>query len=132
MTVQESVINAVKFDDKGLVPAIILDDGSGDVLMVAYMNKESLIKTFESGIMTYWSRSRRKMWVKGETSGNIQRLLSVKVDCDGDALLFRVKLDGTGAACHKGYRSCFFRELKEGRWEICDERLFDPDDVYGR
>ncbi|MFC1584912.1 phosphoribosyl-AMP cyclohydrolase [Fibrobacterota bacterium] len=132
MNTWESILKEVKFDEKGLVAAVALEAGSGDVLMLAYMNRDSLAMTLETGIMTYWSRSRQELWVKGKTSGNMQKVGSVKIDCDGDALLFRVQPEGTGAACHKGYRSCFFREQREGQWEICDERVFDPDDVYGK
>ncbi len=112
------VLSAVRFDDRGLVTAVAVDDASGDVLMLAHMNAEALRLTLETGRMTYWSRSRKSLWVKGETSGNTQRLVSAHLDCDGDALVFRVVPEGLGAACHEGYRSCFFRELKNGAWEI--------------
>ena len=113
-----SWLDKVKFDDKGLVTAVAIDDASGDVLMLAHMNAEALRLTLETGRMTYWSRSRKSLWVKGETSGNTQKLVSAHLDCDGDALVFRVVPEGLGAACHEGYRSCFFRELKGGAWEI--------------
>jgi phosphoribosyl-AMP cyclohydrolase len=112
------LLSAVKFDDKGLVTAVAIDDANGEVLMLAHMNAEALRLTLETGRMTYWSRSRKSLWVKGETSGNTQKLVSAHLDCDGDALVFRVVPEGLGAACHEGYRSCFFRELKEGAWEI--------------
>jgi phosphoribosyl-AMP cyclohydrolase len=124
------LIDQVKFDDKGLVTAIAVDAKVGDVIMLAFMNRQSLAKTLETRIMTYWSRSRQKLWVKGETSGNTQSVQSVRIDCDGDALLFRVIQQGRGAACHMGYRSCFFRELKEGGWEEIDKPVFDPKEVY--
>jgi phosphoribosyl-AMP cyclohydrolase len=111
-------LDAVKFDDKGLVTAVAIDDRDGAVLMLAHMNAEALRMTLASGRMTYWSRSRRSLWTKGETSGNTQRLVSAHLDCDGDALVFRVVAEGIGAACHEGYRSCFFREFKGGAWEI--------------
>jgi phosphoribosyl-AMP cyclohydrolase len=111
-------LSAVKFDDKGLVTAVTIDDANGDVLMLAHMNAEALRLTLETGRMTYWSRSRKSLWMKGETSGNTQKLVSAHLDCDGDALLFRVIPEGLGAACHEGYRSCFFREMKNGAWEI--------------
>lgn len=112
-----SWVDQVKFDDKGLVTAVAIDSVKGDVLMLAHMNAEALRLTLETGRMTYWSRSRASLWVKGETSGNTQRLVSAHLDCDGDALVFRVIPEGLGAACHQGYRSCFFREFKGGAWE---------------
>jgi phosphoribosyl-AMP cyclohydrolase len=111
-------MDKVKFDDKGLVTAVAIDDRDGAVLMLAHMNAEALRLTLETGRMTYWSRSRKSLWIKGETSGNTQKLVSAHLDCDGDALVFRVIAEGLGAACHEGYRSCFFRELKDGTWEI--------------
>jgi phosphoribosyl-AMP cyclohydrolase len=112
----DSWIDNVKFDDKGLVTAVAIDDRDGAVLMLAHMNAEALRFTLETGRMTYWSRSRKALWVKGETSGNTQRLVSARLDCDGDALVFRVIAEGAGAACHEGYRSCFFREYRNGEW----------------
>jgi phosphoribosyl-AMP cyclohydrolase len=111
-------LDKVKFDDKGLVTAVAIDSVKGDVLMLAHMNAEALKLTMETGRMTYWSRSRKALWVKGETSGNTQKLVSAHLDCDGDALVFRVIPEGLGAACHEGYRSCFFREFKDGAWEV--------------
>jgi phosphoribosyl-ATP pyrophosphohydrolase/phosphoribosyl-AMP cyclohydrolase len=99
----------VKFDRDGLVPAVVQDATSGEVLMVAYMNKESLAKTLETGQTHFWSRSRKELWHKGETSGHTQAVKSIALDCDGDTLLLRV--EQTGVACHTGNRSCFFREL---------------------
>jgi phosphoribosyl-AMP cyclohydrolase len=111
-------LDEVKFDEKGLVTAVAVDSEKGDVLMLAHMNAEALRRTLETGRMTYWSRSRKKLWVKGETSGNTQKVVSAHLDCDGDALVFRVVPEGLGAACHEGYRSCFFREFKDGAWEV--------------
>ncbi len=127
-------IDDIKFDEKGLVPAICQDAETGDILMFAWMNRDSLQKTIDTGVMTYWSRSRGKLWVKGETSGNTQTVREVRVDCDGDCLLFKVDPNGTGAACHEGYRSCFFRGLNESGTEFTasGQRLFNPDDVYGK
>jgi phosphoribosyl-AMP cyclohydrolase len=119
-------MNQIKFDDKGLVTAVAIDDATGDVLMLAHMNAEALRLTLETGRMTYWSRSRKSLWVKGETSGNTQKLVSAYLDCDGDALVFRVVPEGAGAACHEGYRSCFFRELKAGGWEIQGKPIAPP------
>ncbi|HVL39433.1 MAG TPA: phosphoribosyl-AMP cyclohydrolase [Fimbriimonadaceae bacterium] len=102
----------LKFDSQGLIPAIIQDHESGHVLMMAWMNESSLERTVETGLCTYWSRSRQSYWIKGETSGHVQRVKSISVDCDMDALL--IKVEQVGAACHENYRSCFFRDLVEG------------------
>ena len=126
----DSWLNSVKFDDKGLVTAVAVDDRDGAVLMLAHMNAEALRLTLETERMTYWSRSRKSLWVKGETSGNTQRLVSAHLDCDGDALVFRVVAEGLGAACHEGYRSCFFRQVTPQGLKIVAERLVDPAVVY--
>lgn len=123
------LLDQVKYNDKGLVSAIAQDHKSGEVLMLAYMNADTLRQTLETGVMTYWSRSRQKVWVKGETSGNTQDVQEVRIDCDGDAILFKVKQNG--AACHTGYYSCFYRELEDGELTEKGERVFDPDEVYG-
>jgi phosphoribosyl-ATP pyrophosphohydrolase/phosphoribosyl-AMP cyclohydrolase len=102
-----SITTEVKFDETGLVPAVVQDHATGEVLMLAYMNRESLSKTIESGETWFWSRSRGQLWHKGETSGNTQRVISIAFDCDGDTLLIRV--EPRGPACHTGARSCFFR-----------------------
>ena len=115
----------VKFDDKGLGPAIAQDAETGEVLMQAYMNAESLARTIESGRMTYWSRSRQELWVKGATSGHVQEVVAFRLDCDGDSLLFKVRQ--AGGACHRGYRSCFFRKYASGEWVVDGERVFSPD-----
>ncbi len=107
------IVDRVRFDERGLVPVVVQDFATEEVLMLAYMSEETLVKTLESGLMTYWSRSRSQEWVKGETSGNFQEVNSVALDCDGDTLLFRVRQVGEGA-CHTGRRSCFFRQLKVG------------------
>ena len=99
----------LKFDEKGLIPAVVQEWKTGEVLMVAYMNAESLKRTVESGLTWYWSRSRQKFWQKGETSGNVQRVKDILYDCDQDTLL--IKVDQTGPACHTGERSCFFRRF---------------------
>jgi phosphoribosyl-AMP cyclohydrolase len=99
----------VRFDDRGLVPAVVQDAENGDVLMVAYMNAEALRRTLEEGRTVFWSRSRQELWRKGETSGNVQHVESLRVDCDADTLLVRVHQ--TGAACHTGNRTCFYREI---------------------
>ncbi len=124
-------IDAIDFEKAGgLVTAIALDDATGDVLMVAYMNPESFRRTLEIGEVVYWSRSRKCLWHKGESSGNTQRVKSVQIDCDGDAVLLRVDQRG-GAACHTGKRSCFYRRLESGEWIDEGEQVFDPEEVYG-
>jgi len=115
----------------GLVTAIAQDDASGEILMVAYMNADSFRRTLETGQVVYWSRSRQELWHKGETSGNVQIVKSISIDCDGDAVLLRVEQRG-GAACHTGKRSCFFRRLEGGAWVDEGVQVFDPDEVYGR
>jgi phosphoribosyl-AMP cyclohydrolase len=116
-----------------LVPVIAQDDASGDVLMLAYMNREAFEETLQTGRVCYFSRSRNKLWRKGEESGNIQELRSIYFDCDADALLVRVHQVG-GAACHEGYRSCFFRRIDPATGTVSVEgtRVFDPADVYRR
>jgi phosphoribosyl-AMP cyclohydrolase len=114
----------------GLLPAIVQDFETNEVLMLAYVNQESFDKTMETGKATYWSRSRNTLWVKGETSGNLQLVREIRIDCDSDTVLFKVEQKGE-AACHTGYRSCFFRAVKDGKTEIVGEKIFDPEEVYG-
>ena len=118
----QPLLDAATFNADGLVAAIAQDDATGDVLMLAYMNRET-------GIMTYWSRSRQKVWVKGETSGNVQHVKSAFIDCDGDAILFRIEQVGD-AACHTGHRSCFYRRVEDGTLETVGSPVFDADSVY--
>jgi phosphoribosyl-AMP cyclohydrolase len=113
----------------GLVPVVVQDAETGEVLMLAYMNRDAWLKTRETGKATYWSRSRNELWVKGETSGHIQHVEEVFVDCDSDTVLLKVRQAG-GAACHTGYRSCFFRRVVDGKTEVIGERIFKPEDVY--
>lgn len=108
MTDHEALVKLVKFDSKGLVPAVVQDVATGDVLMLAYMNAESLRRTLRDGRTCFWSRSRQEFWVKGETSGHVQKVSWLRVDCDADTLV--VAVEQTGAACHNGTRSCFVRE----------------------
>lgn len=108
-----------------LIPAVSQDWKTGEVLMLAYMNDEALQKTRETGVAHYWSRSRKKLWLKGESSGHIQRIKEIRVDCDQDAILLLV--EQVGGACHTGYRSCFYRTI-DGK--IVGEKVFEPDDVY--
>lgn len=121
-------ISAIRFDDKGLVPAIVQDEKTGTVLMLAYMNEESLKKTLATGSTWFFSRSRQSLWQKGETSGNVQKVSNIYYDCDADTLL--IKVEQTGAACHEGTFSCFSRKLGES--EGTSEKLFDPTKVYGQ
>jgi phosphoribosyl-AMP cyclohydrolase len=114
----------------GLVPVIAQDASSGEVLMQAYMNELAWAKTQETGIAHYWSRSREKLWKKGESSGNIQEVKEIRIDCDADCVLLKVDQIGD-AACHEGYRSCFFRRVKNGGLEVVGKRIFDPKEVYG-
>ncbi len=113
----------------GLVPVIVQDADDGTVLMLAYMNSAAFEKTVQTGKATYWSRSREKLWVKGETSGKTQQVVDIFVDCDNDTVLLKVRQLG-GAACHEGYRSCFFRRVTDGELETVAEKVFDPDEVY--
>jgi phosphoribosyl-AMP cyclohydrolase len=118
-----NILDIVKFDDKGLVCAVAQDADTGMVLMVAYMNRETLEETLRTGKMVYFSRSRKKRWLKGETSGHYQTVRDAFIDCDGDALLF--KIDQTGAACHEGYRTCFFRVKSGDAVTICEQKMKD-------
>lgn len=122
----------LKFDSHGLIPAVIQDAENGDVLMVGYMNEESIMRTVDTGLVTFWSRSRQEFWVKGETSGHVQHLVSLFVDCDQDCLLVKVKQ--VGPACHEGYRSCFFRQLSSNDrdLEIIADRLKSPEEMYNK
>lgn len=113
MNAQDQALDGLKFNEQGLIPAIVQDHENGQVLMMAWMSRESLVRTIETGRCTYWSRSRQSIWVKGETSGHIQHMKRIAVDCDQDTLLLWV--EQVGAACHENYRSCFFRDLtREG------------------
>ena len=120
----------LKYQDDGLIPAVIQDRHSGKVLMLGYMNAEAHQKTMESGYVTFFSRSRQKLWTKGETSGHRLVAREIRVDCDADALLIQADLSGPGC-CHMGYRSCFFRKLTPKGEEIILTRDFDPAKVYG-
>ena len=122
----------IKLDFKknnGLIPAIAQDYRTGEVLMLAYMNEEAFTETLKTGKATYYSRSRKSLWVKGETSGHVQLVKEIRVDCDLDTLLLKVEQIG-GAACHKGYRSCFFSKLEGQNLKITESIVFDPDEVY--
>ena len=123
-------IGKVKFDEKGLCAAIAQDYKTGLIMMIAWMNKEALELTLATRKVHYWSRSRNKLWFKGEESGNVQEVKNIYIDCDMDAVLIKVNQIG-GAACHTGYASCFYREIKEnGDMETQGEKIFDPEKVY--
>ncbi len=120
----------VDFDKGGgLVPAIAQDAATGEVLMLAYMNAEALRETLRTGRACYFSRSRNRLWRKGEESGNVQQVVEIRIDCDQDAVLLKVNQIG-GAACHTGYRSCFYRRVEGGSLEVDGTRVFDPGEVY--
>src|SRR2546425_4596356 len=127
---KDADLSDIKFNDDGLVPVIAQDASDGAVLMMAWMNKESLRLTLETGKVVYWSRSRKKLWKKGEESGNVQKLQAIYKDCDADCLLVKIEQVG-GAACHTGQRSCFYREAQSnGTWKEISKPLFDPATVY--
>jgi phosphoribosyl-AMP cyclohydrolase len=123
-----TLIDELKFNDNGLIPAIAQDAETGEVLMVAWMNAKSFQATVETGNATYWSRSRQKFWVKGESSGHLQKVKWIRTDCDKDVLLLGI--EQIGVACHTGRRSCFFYELRDGVWETICEPEVDPDEIY--
>jgi phosphoribosyl-AMP cyclohydrolase len=120
----------VRFDTQGLIPAVIQDHGSRQVLMVGYMNGEALRLSIETGRVHFWSRSRRSLWCKGETSGHVQRVMEIRLDCDGDTVLVEVAQEV--AACHTGHTSCFYRALRGNDWQETEQRVFDPTQVYGQ
>lgn len=124
-----TLLDSIRFDAQGLVPAIAQQHDSGEVLMMAWMNRDAVVETLATGRVCYWSRSRGALWRKGESSGQVQRLVELLVDCDGDTLLLRV--DQTGVACHTGRRSCFFRAVRNGELQTIAEPLISPDQLYG-
>lgn len=133
---EEGLAFTPKFDDHGLVTAVVTDARDGELLMVAHMNAEAIALTLETGIGHYYSRSRAKIWKKGESSGNLQTVKEIKVDCDQDAIWLKVEVAGHDATCHTGRRSCFYRtaQLADGKASLKiadDHRHFDPDHVYG-
>ncbi|MBS3920139.1 MAG: phosphoribosyl-AMP cyclohydrolase [Deltaproteobacteria bacterium] len=115
----------------GLIPVVIQDASTNQVLMLGYMNRESWEETLKTGKVTFWSRSRKKLWLKGETSGHVQVVKEIYLDCDGDTLLLKVEQMG-GAACHTGFQSCFHHRHEEGEWKVSGKRIFDPKEVYGK
>lgn len=126
----DAQLEGLKYDANGMIPAIVQDHRTGEVLMMAWMNRESLAKTVETGKTHFYSRSRGKLWLKGETSGHVQQVMSIATDCDKDTLL--IKVEQSGAACHDGYYSCFYREHQaNGDWKIIGRKVFEPEKVYG-
>lgn len=126
-----SWLDEIKWDNDGLVPAIAQETGSGKILMMAWMNHEALELTVKENRAIYWSRSRNKLWRKGEESGHVQTLKSVRLDCDNDVILLEVEQLG-GIACHTGRHNCFFKELKDGKWIDVAKVIKDPDTIYGK
>ena len=124
----DEVLSAIKFNENGLVPAIAQQHDSGEILMMAWMNLDSIKESLKTGQVCYWSRSRQSLWRKGESSGQTQSLKELCIDCDGDTLLLQV--DQTGVVCHTGRRSCFFRAIREGSLTTISEQLVDPADLY--
>ena len=127
-----NLYDQLKFNPEGLIPAIVQEQSTGRVLMMAWMNRASLEKTLETGRTHFWSRSRQKFWMKGETSGHVQQVKGVAFDCDGDTLLIQV--EQTGAACHEGYKSCFFRSASDGgrSFQVTEPRLQTAEEIYGK
>ncbi|MCM8767798.1 MAG: phosphoribosyl-AMP cyclohydrolase [Candidatus Omnitrophica bacterium] len=123
----EEIFSLIKYDKDGLFVSVV-QDMKGEILMVAWMNKQALEKTLNTGKMHYYSRSRKKLWLKGEESGNYQFVREIYIDCDGDVLLFKV--EQKGGACHEGYYSCFFRKYEDGKFKIVKEKIFEPEKVY--
>jgi len=122
------LLNEIKFDENGLIPVVAQDIKSNEVLMLAYMNKEALEKTLETGRVHYWSRSRKKLWLKGETSGHFQSIKAISLDCDGDTIL--IKVEQQEAACHTGHYSCFYREVEKDKLVEATETVFNAEEVY--
>jgi phosphoribosyl-AMP cyclohydrolase len=130
MTEPTALLQAIEWNEQGLVPAIAQDWQTGEVLMLAWMNREALQLTIDEGRAVYWSRSKQAVWRKGEESGNVQHLKELRIDCDADTVLMKVEQVG-GIACHTGRRNCFFQRLEDGAWQVTDEVLKDPKDMYG-
>jgi len=127
----EQWLDDIKWTDDGLVPVVSQEETTGDILMFAWMNRESFKLTVETGHAVYWSRSRNKLWHKGEESGNQQVIKDIRIDCDNDVVLIVVEQRG-GIACHTGRHSCFFKQLKHGSWDIVEPVIKDPKDIYSK
>lgn len=125
----ETWLNKINWSEDGLLPAIAQDAKTGEILMVAWMNRDALKRTVETGEAVYWSRSRKKLWHKGEESGHTQKVVELRLDCDEDVLLMKIEQVG-GIACHTGRRSCFFQKLENGRWVSVEPVLKDPHEIY--
>jgi phosphoribosyl-AMP cyclohydrolase len=128
---EPGTLQTINWNEQGLIPAIAQDWQTGEVLMLAWMNSESLQLTIDEGRAIYWSRSRQAIWRKGEESGHVQHLKELRIDCDADTVLMKVEQVG-GIACHTGRRSCFYQQLENGAWRVTDEILKQPDDIYGK
>ncbi len=124
-------LNQIRWTEDGLVPVIAQEEGTGQILMFAWMNCAALEKTAQQGEAVYWSRSRNKLWHKGEESGHVQKVKSIRTDCDSDVVLITIEQVG-GIACHTGRHSCFFQELRDGRWQAVEPVLKDPAAIYGK
>ena len=127
----DTYLDQIQWTSDGLMPAIAQDHQTGEVLMVAWMNRESLALTVAEQRAVYWSRSRQKLWRKGEESGNVQQIRDIRLDCDSDVLMLQVEQIG-GIACHTGRRSCFYRSLKDGEWQTVAPVITDPEQLYGK
>lgn len=127
-------LDEVKWDENGLVPVIAQEDSTGDVLMFAWMNREALTRTAETGEAVYWSRSRKRLWHKGEESGHVQQVHAIRMDCDNDVVLLRITQLGhePGIACHTGRHSCFFQKYDNGQWVSVDPVIKDPASIYSK
>jgi phosphoribosyl-AMP cyclohydrolase len=124
-------LDALKWDADGMIPAIAQEKASGRVVMFAYMNRDSLLESLRCGYAVYWSRSRKRLWRKGEESGHVQKILDIRTDCDGDVLLLSIEQEG-GIACHTGRESCFFNQLQGDRWTAADPVIKDPKEIYAK
>ena len=129
MSADQTWLDDIEWDALGLIPAIAQDAETGDVLMFAWMNRDSLLQTVRTGEAVYWSRSRGRLWHKGEESGHVQKVHEIRLDCDNDVILLKIDQHG-GMACHTGRRSCFFHKLVDGQWAAVDPVLKDPKDIY--
>ncbi len=123
-------LDEIKWDEQGLIPAIAQDAQTGQVLMCAWMNREAVAETAQTGNAVYWSRSRQRLWRKGESSGHVQKVQEIRLDCDADVLLLRIEQVG-GIACHTGRERCFYRKLEGAQWRVTDAVLKDPAQIYG-
>lgn len=130
MTEPNSLVQDIKWNEQGLVPAIAQDWQTGEVLMLAWMNNDALRLTIAEGRAVYWSRTRQALWRKGEESGHVQHLKELRIDCDADTVLMKVE-QISGIACHTGRRSCFYQRLEDGAWRVVDDVIKQPEDIYG-